>query len=294
MNVIDARGLVRYYSGVRGVAGLDLIVPQGSVMGLLGTNGSGKTTAIKLILGQLVPNQGSTTLWDEDPLDLTPELRSRIAYVADEVELPGWMKLQEGMELHASYYPQWDQSEADALITRFDLQLHRPFGTLSKGQKRRFFLVLALAQQPELIVLDEPTGGLDAIIRREFLDLLIELRNKREVTILLSSHILSDVERVIDRVAFVSEGRLLLQSELDTLKGRVKRLCVPVGTDVGPIAARFDVISQTKVADMTQIHVANFAPEKLEGLDVAVEHLNLEEIFLAYHRDVPVAEGLHR
>jgi ABC-2 type transport system ATP-binding protein len=285
MNVIEARGLIRYYGGMRGVAGLDLDVPQGSVMGLLGTNGSGKTTAIKLLLGQLVPNQGTARLWGGDPLDLKPAQRSRIAYVADEVELPGWMKLREGMELYASYYPQWDQAEADALIARFDLKMTHPFGTLSKGQKRRFFLVLAIAQQPDLIVLDEPTGGLDTIVRRDFLDLLMEVRNKREVTILLSSHILSDVERVIDRVAFVGNGRLLLQDDLETLKSRVKRLCLSAPRDVDTALGRFEVISRTTVAGVTQLQVSDFSPEKLEGLDVSVEHLNLEEIFLAYHRE---------
>jgi len=285
MNVVDVKGLVRYYGGARGVDGIDLEVPLGSVMGLLGPNGGGKTTTLKLLLGQLVPNQGSALLFDHDPLELPPEVRSRIAYVADEVELPAWMKLKEGMELYASYYPQWNQAEADALIVRFDLDMGRPFGKLSKGQKRRFFLMLAVAQQPDLLILDEPAGGLDAVVRRSFLDLLIELRNQREVTILLSSHILSDVERVIDRVAFVNQGRVVVQEELDTLKNQVKRLCVPAGTDTRLIYERFEVVSESTVADTVQLHVANFSPAKLADLDAAVEHLNLEEIFLAYHAE---------
>ncbi len=291
MNIIEAQKLVRYYSGVRGVSKLDLTVPQGSVMGLLGTNGSGKTTAIKLILGQLVPNEGAVTLWGEDPLDLKPERRSRIAYVADEVELPGWMKLQEGMTLYASYYPQWDAAEADALIKRFDLRMDRPFGTLSKGQKRRFFLMLAVAQQPELLILDEPAGGLDAVVRRSFLDLLMELRNKREVTMLISSHILSDVERVIDRVAFVNEGRTTLEDDLDLIKERVKRICVSKDKDASLMLERFSIESQHDIAGVTQFNVTDFSPDKMDGIDGTVEHLNLEEIFLAYNGDEALEAG---
>ena len=290
MNVIEARGLVRYYGGTRGVAGLDLDVPQGSVMGLLGLNGSGKTTAIKLALGLLVPNSGLATVWGRDPVELPAAMRSRIAYVADEVELPAWMPLQEGMNLYASYYPQWDRARADSLIQRFSLPMKRPFSALSKGQKRRFFLCLSLAQQPDLLVLDEPAGGLDPVIRREFLDALIELRSERDVTILFSSHILSDVARIVDRVAFVADGRCLLQGDLDELKGEVKRLCIPETADSSLIRQRFTVVSENVIGGTRQLHVAGFHPSRLEGIDCEIEHLNLEDIFLAYHANTKRAE----
>lgn len=290
MNVIEARGLIRYYGGTRGLAGLDLDVPRGSVMGLLGLNGSGKTTAIKLLLGQLIPNAGQVTVWGGDPVDMPAATRSRIAYVADEAELPHWMTLKEGMELYASYYPQWDTTHAGSLIQRFALPMHQRFATLSKGQKRRYFLCLALAQQPELLVLDEPAGGLDPVIRREFLELLLELRSARDVTILLSSHILSDVERIVDRVAFIHEGKCLLQDDLDTLKGQVKRLCIPEGADTeAALRERFNVVSARTVGGTKQLHVSDFDEGKLEGIDCAVEHMNLEDIFLAFHTDTPAS-----
>ena len=283
MNTIEARGLIRFYGGTRGVAGLDLDVPEGTVMGLLGLNGSGKTTAIKLLLGHLVPNSGTVRVWGEDPVELYAATRSRIAYVADEAELPHWMTLKEGMELYASYFPQWNADNADDLIKRFALPMDQRFSTLSKGQKRRFFLCLAVAQQPDLLVLDEPAGGLDPVIRRDFLDLLMELRSARDVTILLSSHILSDVERIVDRVAFIHEGKCLLQDELETLKSRVKRLCIKDEAAKARIRARFDVISTRTIGDTTQIHVSNFQESKLEGIHCSLEQLNLEDIFLAYN-----------
>ncbi len=290
MNVIEARNLVRYYGGARGVAGLDLDVPEGSVMGLLGLNGSGKTTAIKLALGLLVPNSGTATLWGQDSVELPAALRARIAYVADEVDLPGWMTLKEGMNLYASYYPKWDSAYANSLIERFGLSMAKRYAALSKGQKRRFFLCLALAQQPDLIVLDETAGGLDPVIRREFLDVLIEARSERDVTILFSSHILSDVERIVDRVAFVSDGRCLLQGDLDELKGEVKRLCIPESADSSLIRQRFTVVSENVIGGTRQLHVAGFHPSRLVGIDCEIEHLNLEDIFLAYHANTKRAE----
>ncbi len=125
MNIIEARKLIRFYGGTRGVAELDLDVPEGSVMGLLGLNGSGKTTAIKLLLGHLVPNSGTTRLWGQDPVEISAATRSRIAYVADEAELPHWMSLKEGMELYASYFPQWDTANADDLIKILTLMANR-------------------------------------------------------------------------------------------------------------------------------------------------------------------------
>ena len=283
MNVIEARELIRFYGGARGVAGLDLVVPEGSVMGLLGINGSGKTTAIRLALGHLVPNSGTVTLWGADPVEMPAETRARIAYVPDEAELPHWMTLNEGMELYASYFPQWDSANAGDLIRRFSLPMQQRFSTLSKGQKRRYFLFLALAQQPDLLVLDEPAGGLDPVIRREFLDLLMELRSSRDVTILLSSHILSDVERIVDRVAFVHEGKCVLQGDLETMKANIKRLCVSDATMETRIRECFDVVSARTLGGTTQLHVTDFESTKLGGIDCTLEHLNLEEIFLAYH-----------
>lgn len=290
MNIIEARGLTRYYGGTRGVAGLDLDVPEGSVMGILGLNGSGKTTAIKLALGLLVPNSGSATIWGEDPVDISAATRSRIAYVADEAELPAWMSLHEGMELYASYFPQWDAANAADLVRRFDLPMRQRFSTLSKGQKRRFFLCLALAQQPELLVLDEPAGALDPVIRREFMDLLMELRSARNVTILFSSHILSDVERIVDRVAFICEGKCILQDDLDTLKARVKRLCIPESADPNLIRENFTVISERSVGGSRQFCVTDFEFNSDRKTNYDVEHLNLEEIFIAYHADTALGE----
>jgi ABC-2 type transport system ATP-binding protein len=283
MNVIETKGLCRSFGATPAVLGLDLQVPEGSVFGLLGENGSGKTTTIRMIMGSLVPHDGEVRVWGHDPLRIPLRERARIGCVWDEMELPAWMRLREAMDLHASYFPQWDALQAQELLKRFELNLRAPFGTLSKGQKRRFLLLLAVAQHPDLLVLDEPSSGLDVAVRRQFLDLLMELANTRRLTILISSHILSDVERIIDRVAFIKAGRLVRQDSLEDLKAQVKRLHVATVDAEALLRQRFEVLSLQRNADGLLAVVNDFAPEKLAGLEARVEHLNLEELFLAFN-----------
>ena len=283
MNIIEMEHVIRFFGPVAAVVDLSLTVPKGSVFGLLGENASGKTTSIKLMMGALIPHEGMVRVFGADPVGMPPETRARIAYVADEMALPNWMRLSEAMALHASYFEQWDEGMALERLRMYELALNQPFGTLSRGQQRRFLLTLALAQRPELLILDEPAAGLDVAVRREFLDTLMELANEREVTILLSSHILSDVERVVDHVAFTKKGGLILQANLEDLKGQVKRLSFPVSPEEAAFGAHFNVLSTTREGGAFQAVVDDFAPEKLNGWDCEVEHLNLEELFLVYN-----------
>jgi ABC-2 type transport system ATP-binding protein len=209
--------------------------------------------------------------------------------VADEMELPGWMRLREGMDLYASYFSQWRQSVADELLKRFTLDPAWKFGGLNKGHKRRFFLMLAIAQQPDLIVLDEPAGGLDPLVRNEFLDLLLEVGRERNVTILISSHILSDVERIIDEVAFIRDGRRLLQANLEDLKTRVKRIWVPNG-ELPRVKERFNVIAEEAKSNGWLVAVDDFDATQLDGLESDLQHLNLEDLFMFYNETAAVEE----
>lgn len=283
MNVIETKGLVRYYGASRGVADLDLQVREGSVFGLLGENGCGKTTTINLIVGALIPNQGVVRVFGEDPMTMPPATRARIGYLADEMELPGWMTLGEAMRIQASFFLRWDRDEVWRLMEVFHLSADQVFGQLSKGQKRRFLIALVVAQRPDLLILDEPSGGLDVAVRRQFLDLLMEIVNKREITVLIASHILSDVERVVDHVAFVKAGRTVRQAALEDLKTTVKRLCLPAVTPRHEIEKRFEILSLREESGTLLATVADFEPERLEGLKCRVEHLNLEELFLIHN-----------
>ncbi len=283
MNIIEMENATRFFGTIPAVANLSLTVPEGSVFGLLGENGSGKTTSIKLMMGALIPQEGTVRVFGVDPVGMPPETRARIAYVADEMELPKWMSLSEAMKLHASYFEHWDEKMALERLRMYELATSQTFGTLSKGQQRRFLLTLALAQLPELLILDEPAAGLDVGVRREFLDTLMELANQRDVTVLLSSHILSDVERVVDHVAFTKKGGLIMQANLEDLKGKVKRLCFPNPPEESALAQHFNVRSTTHQGGALLAVVDDFAPDKLNGWECQVEHLNLEELFLIYN-----------
>ena len=283
MNVIETEELVRYFGAARAVAGLDLQVPQGSIFGLLGENGCGKTTTINLIMGALVPHQGRVRVFAEDPLTMAPATRARIGYLADNMELPAWMQLGEAIRIHGSFFAQWDRDEVWRLLETFEVVPDQTFGNLSKGQKRWFLIALIVAQRPDLLILDEPSGGLDVAVRRRFLDLLLDIANQREITVLIASHILSDVERVVDHVAFVKEGRVVSQARLEDLKTRVKRLCLPASTQRADIERRFNVLALCEQSDTLLATVSNFDSERVQGLDCRVEHLNLEELFLIYN-----------
>jgi len=283
MNVIETEELVRYFGAARAVAGLDLQVPQGSIFGLLGENGCGKTTSINLIMGALVPHQGKVHVFGEDPLTMAPATRARIGYLADNMELPAWMQLAEAIRVHGSFFAQWDPDEVWRLLQTFDVEPNQAFGNLSKGQKRWFLIALIVAQRPDLLILDEPSGGLDVAVRRRFLDLLLDIASQRAITVLIASHILSDVERVVDHVAFVKDGRIVSQARLEDLKTQVKRLCLPMKTRRADIERRFDVLSLSEQSDTLLATVSNFDNERVQGLDCRVEHLNLEELFLVYN-----------
>lgn len=290
MNVIETSELVRYFGATRAVAGLDLQVPRGSIFGLLGENGCGKTTTLNLIMGALIPNQGRVRVMGEDPLTMAPATRARIGYLADQMEVPSWMTLQEAVRIHGAYFADWDPKAVWQLLDTSEVAPHQRFGHLSKGQKRWFLIALIVAQSPDLLILDEPSGGLDVTVRRKFLDLLLELASQREITVVIASHILSDVERVVDHVAFVKEGRVVQQSLLEDLKTRVKRLCLPVGTRRQDIEKRFQIISYQVQSEIVLATVSDFEEERTQGLSCRVEHLNLEELFLIYNTSSDVKQ----
>jgi ABC-2 type transport system ATP-binding protein len=282
-HAIEAKGLTRYYGKKRGIRDLDITVPEGAILGLLGENGSGKTTTLKLAMGALLPDRGQITTLDDDPGKMKPEVRARIGWMADALAVPDRMTLRQAMELQAAYFPTWDHTFAAKLAAQFEIEDSACFRELSLGQKRRFMLTLVIAQMPDLIVLDEPASGLDPAARRQFIDLLIEQAAERSVTIVLSSHILSDVERLVDHVAFMKEGRVVGGGVLEELRERYKRLCLPSDTQAALVEKRFQVRQTDNLGDAWRAVVTDFDPASLNGIDATIEHLNLEELFLVFN-----------
>jgi ABC-2 type transport system ATP-binding protein len=205
---------------------LTLTVPAGAIYGFLGPNGSGKTTTIRLTLGMLRPAAGSVTvLGHAIPAD-TPRALARVGYVPEQSHLDPTLTIDETMRFHAAFFTTWDWPWARELAATFALDGAQPFGRLSKGQKGKLLMLLALAQRPELLVLDEPTDGLDPVVRRDLLAALIEYVSQREATVFISSHLIHELERVCDWVAVMDDGRLAAEVPMDRFKNGMKRLRV--------------------------------------------------------------------
>jgi ABC-2 type transport system ATP-binding protein len=215
---IELRGIVKSYGKKDVLTGLDLAVPKGSVLGLLGTNGAGKTTLIKCALGLIRPQQGEARLLGEDSWDLSGEAKARIGYVPQVVNSYPWMKVRHLIDYTAAFYPNWNHELVARLTKEWDIPCEDRIGPLSVGQLQKVAILLALGHNAELLLLDEPAASLDPLARRQFLQMIIELAEPGKRTVLFSTHITSDLERVADRVAILKSGRIAWQGLLEDLK----------------------------------------------------------------------------
>jgi ABC-2 type transport system ATP-binding protein len=232
MNVLEFQGIHRAFRrGHDVLEGVGFALQPGEVVGLLGKNGAGKTTLIRIAMGMIEAQAGTVRLFGLDPREHAVEIKRRVGYVSEEQILPEFMSVAQVVRLHRELFPTWDDEVARSLLERFELSPRARIRTLSKGQARQVALICAVAHKPELLLLDEPAGGLDPAARREFLETSIELLNAEGTTILFSSHYMSDVERMAARVVMLHDGKLLLDSELDSLREDYCLALVPRGVD---------------------------------------------------------------
>jgi ABC-2 type transport system ATP-binding protein len=216
--VIDVSGLTRRFGGKTALDSVSVSLPRGAVYGLVGANGAGKTTLIKHILGLLRAESGSVRVFGLDPVAEPVAVLSRIGYLSEENDLPGWMRVDELLRYSRAFDPAWDDGYMEELRQAFALDPAAKIKTLSKGQKARAGLLIALAYRPELLVLDEPSSGLDPIVRRDILGAVIRTIADEGRTVLFSSHLLEEVERVADHVTMIDQGRIVLSGPLGALK----------------------------------------------------------------------------
>src|SRR5881394_1246307 len=222
--VIDVTKLTRRFDSKTALDAVTLSMPRGAVYGLVGANGAGKTTLIKHILGLLRAQRGSVRVFGLDPVADPVGVLSRIGYLSEENDLPGWMRIDELIRYTRAFYPGWDDAYAEELRRRFALDYATKITNLSKGQRARAGLLIALAHRPELLVLDEPSSGLDPIVRRDILGAVIRTIAGEGRTVLFSSHLLEEVEQVADHVTMISCGRIVLSAPLDAIKASHRSL----------------------------------------------------------------------
>ncbi len=290
--VIRVEQLRKSFGAKDVLRGIDLAIEPGTVLGLLGANGSGKTTLIKCALGLLRPTAGRVTVFGESSWDLSAAAKARLGYVPQEVTSYPWMRVRQVIAYTAAFYPKWNHAFVAKLCDQWHLPSEDRVGSLSTGQLQTVGIVLALGHQPEFLVLDEPVASLDPSARRQFLRTLLDLLEDHKQTILISTHITSDLERVAQRVAIMGDGKIRFHGELDDLKDRVKRLRITSrhelpSTFAVPGALRCEVAGShatVSVADFDEHTVAQM--QQTWDADVSVNDLNLEEIFVEMH-DAP-------
>lgn len=216
--IIELRDLTKQFGNAHILRGVDLAIPRGSVVGLLGTNGSGKTTLIKCMLGLLRRNTGQSLLFGQDSWSLSPDIKARIGYVPQVISFFPWIRVRDLIRYTASFYPKWNDDLCQRMIRDWDIPADQRISTLSVGQVQKTAILLAVGHDPDLLILDEPAAALDPIARRQFLQLLIDLAAPGRRTVLFSTHLTTDLERVADRVAVLKTGQVAWFGLLDDLK----------------------------------------------------------------------------
>jgi ABC-2 type transport system ATP-binding protein len=215
---VHVEGLDRRFRGTEALRDVYLTIPVGSVFGLIGLNGAGKTTLIRHLIGLLNAQRGRVTVLGENPVDAPQRLLKRIGYMTEEDSLPRWMRVGDMIDFSRALYPTWDDAYARGLCETFALRRASKLSELSKGQRARVGLLVAIAHRPELLVLDEPSSGLDPIARSDILEAIIRTINEEGRTVLFSSHLLEEVDRVCDSIALMHEGRIIESTTIERMQ----------------------------------------------------------------------------
>ncbi|HTQ38783.1 MAG TPA: ABC transporter ATP-binding protein [Pirellulales bacterium] len=287
--VITLAGITKRYGTQTALDRVSLDVQPGTVCALLGENGAGKTTAIRILLGLTAPDEGAATVLGHDSTKQGQAVRSLVGYVPERPTLYEWMKVSEIGWFTSGFYPSGFYQRYLKLAAGYKLPLNRKIKHLSKGMRAKVSLSLALAHEPELLILDEPTSGLDTLVRREFLEGMVDIAAAGR-TVLLSSHQIGEVERVADVVAIIRSGKLLLVEQLDALKDQIRELSLTLADSVNKLPQLGgQILSQRLHRHQWQVLVRGLGEAELTALgeQPGVEELrirtpSLEEMFVAY------------
>ena len=282
---IEIRGVVKRFGRKQVLDDLTLTVRPGQTFAFLGRNGAGKTTAIRMLLGLLKPDTGSIRVLGMDPRRESLAVRQRVGYLAEDQAMFGWMRVAELISFMAPFYPTWDAAWAKQLAERFELPAKTRVRHLSKGQGVRLGLLLALAHRPKLVILDDPTLGLDPIMRKEFLRDVVTYLQGENVTVFFSSHLLYEIDAVADTVAILDRGRIVRQAQTEDLRSRVKRVVAPAEAEatLADLPGLLDLARAGRQATAVVEDIDAALPLVAEsGAPYEVVDLNLDEIFEAY------------
>jgi ABC-2 type transport system ATP-binding protein len=279
---IETRDLVKRYGSIAAVDGLSLSVPRGAVYALVGRNGSGKTTTIRMLLDLSLPDAGTARVLGMDCHAERVKVLERVGYVSDRPLLGGWTGDQL-VRFNRGFYPRWSDELVARYVRVFDIPMKQRFRNLSRGNQTKMWLMLALAQQPDVLILDEPTAGLDPVVTDQLLRVLVEDVAAEGRTVFMSSHHLSEIERIADWVGMIDKGKLLLEAPMEELRARFRRIQVAGVAEMAmPVAA----MRVRRSGASTEYVVRDGAEEFVDALErggatvIQSSPMNLSEIFL--------------
>ena len=288
--IISTKDLYKSFKKKEILKGLNLNVNKGSIYGFLGKNGAGKTTTIKCLLGLFRQTDGNSNILGYGSGDLPEEAKARIGYIPQENDLVEWMKVSQLIRYTRIFYDRWDDAITEKLLKRFEISEKDIVGELSTGQAQRLAVVLTLSFDPDVLILDEPVASLDPEGRRNFLETILDVAKDGKRTILLSSHITSDVERIADTIGILKDGTIQVERPIEDLKDSVKRLrivprngLIPEGINIPNL---LDMKKEPNFIMATVHDYSEDAKHTLEAnykVNIDVFDLNLEDIFLSYH-----------
>ena len=286
--VVAIKDLSRRFGSKTVLDRVSLFVPRGSIFGLVGENGAGKTTLIKHILGLLQPETGTVRVFGHDPVADPVAVLGAIGYLSEQPDLPGWMRLDELLRYTRAFYPNWDSDYAEKLRRQFGLDLSQRLRTLSKGQRAKAGLLAAQAHRPDLLLLDEPSSGLDPIVRRDILEAVIRTVAEEGRTVIFSSHLLEEIDRVSDHIAMLHQGKIVMCGPLDQVKGQHRRVTLHFETaqTKPPVIAGALSVSGlgkewTVICNGARVQLPEVAASLCAHI-VAEQAASLNEIFLAH------------
>lgn len=288
--LIEAHHVTKRYGRFEALKGLDMRVAEGEVYGLLGRNGAGKTTTLRMLFDLLRPSSGALEVLGHAPAQLPLALRQQMGYTSDSMRLIPWLRVSELLNCNGAFYPAWDPVYVQSWLDRLALDPGKRVFSLSRGDRQKLGLILAIGHRPRLLVLDEPAGGLDPLARREFLESMIELIHEAGTTIVLSSHQMSDLERIADRIGLMVDGRMRVEMPLEELKASCRRVrLLAPDFEPGALADWPGLVHFTERRGLLELTLENWSPAEEEkllrrfpGARLEQSALSLEEIFLIY------------
>ena len=290
-NVITTNALTKYFRKKCVLDEVSFTIPKGSVTAILGRNGSGKTTTLRILLGLLEPTRGASTILGHDSQHIPPEARAKIGYLAEGHPVIPWMSVAQLAAFQQSFFPKWNQSIFNAVIDHFALDPKSKSGSLSRGQRAGLALALTLSPEPELLILDDPSLGLDPVARRALLESILYITRNPNRTVLVSSHLLEDIERVADHLIILDRSILRAACPIEEFRNRIVHYQLLFESTPPPLPPIPGLLNTVRMNNTLRLTIANPAPDlepilrALNPHQLTKEPLNFDEAITAYMSD---------